>query len=95
MNIGHGIREIRKAKGISQGWLALKTGMSQTAISQIENGMKWPKQKTLDKICKVLDTPEALIVLCSLKDDDIPKSKKVAYDNYFPFIKDMLLKILT
>lgn len=95
MNIGRVIFNIRKEKKISQGWLALKIGVTQTSMSLIENGKKRPSEKHLKKICKALDVHEAMLHLLSLEDSDIPKSKKEVYNAYFPFIKDMLLKILT
>lgn len=57
------IKEIREKHGISQNQLAKQTGISQSALSDIENGMtKNPRIDTLLKICEVLKVPiEALI----------------------------------
>ena len=94
MNLGLGIKQIRKSKGISQGELAEKIGLSPASMSMIENGVKRPTSKNLKKICDVLGVPEALIYLYTLEDSDIPKSKKEIYHTYYPYVKDMLTKII-
>lgn len=52
-----GLREIRFLKGLNQYDLSLKTGISQSRISLIENGYANPKKEEKKKIAKVLHTP--------------------------------------
>ena len=94
MNIGTGIKLIRKAKGIAQGDLAKSSELSQASLSLIENGVKRPSARNIKKICTALDVPEALIYLYTLEDSDIPDSKKEVFNFYYPSVKDMISKII-
>ena len=94
MNIGTGIKQIRKAKGMSQGELAERSELSQPSLSLIESGTKRPSARNIKKICKALDVPEALVYLYTLEDSDIPESKKDAFNFYYPSVKDMISKII-
>lgn len=94
MNIGNGIKNIRKIRGISQGELAEIVKISPSSLSQIENGVKRPTAKNLKKICDALRVPEALIQLYTLDESDVPESKKEIYRLFFPTIKEMMEKII-
>ncbi len=94
MNIGNGIKNIRKIRGISQGDLAERINISPSSLSQIENGIKRPTAKNLKKICDALNVPEALIQLYTLDESDVPESKKEIYRLFFPTIKEMMEKII-
>lgn len=94
MNIGNGIKNIRKIRGISQGELAERCNLSQASLSLIENGVKRPSAKNLKKICDELNVPEALIQLYTLDESDVPDSKKEVYRLFFPTIKEMMEKII-
>lgn len=48
------IREIRKAKGVSQEKLALIAGLNTAYIGYIERGERKPSVVTLDKIARAL-----------------------------------------
>ena len=51
---GSKIRDIRKSQNKSVNWVALKTGLSKTAIYDIEYGLTKPRLTTLEKIAKAL-----------------------------------------
>jgi transcriptional regulator with XRE-family HTH domain len=51
MNIGIAIRSIRKQLDITQYELADRCNISQTSLSQIENGVKRPSARTIKKGC--------------------------------------------
>lgn len=55
LRIGRMLREARLRKGLSQNQLALKTGMKQPDISNIEEGNKNITLGTLTSLCKVLE----------------------------------------
>lgn len=74
MNIGQAIKILRKSKKIKQFHLANTCGISQTSLSQIESGAKYPHQSTLRAICKGLDVPEILLYV--IASDEIPHAKK-------------------
>ncbi len=52
---GKWIAATRKHEGITQQQLAEATDLSVVAIAYIENGKRWPRLATLDKIAKVLN----------------------------------------
>ncbi len=45
----------RVEKGLTQGELAKKIGVSQNALSMCELGVSFPKKKTLDKLADALE----------------------------------------
>lgn len=94
MNIGHSIREFRIQKKFSQGEFARKCGISQTSISQIENGIKKPNSGSLKKICKVLELPETILYLKGLEESDVPDSKKEVFRNFYPLVEEMIKKLV-
>lgn len=94
MNLGSAITEIRKIKKLSQGELAELCKISQTSLSQIEKNVKRPHQNNLNKICKALGIPEALLYMYSLEISDVPKRKKEIYIFLFPVVKELLIKLM-
>jgi transcriptional regulator with XRE-family HTH domain len=54
--IGQVIKDLRKSKKISQRQLSIITGLSNTALSNIEKGIADVKVANLSKIAKALDT---------------------------------------
>jgi transcriptional regulator with XRE-family HTH domain len=55
--LGRRIREVRKERGISQGELAEKAGISLITISRIERGERDPHVRTLAQIARGLGIP--------------------------------------
>ena len=80
--------------GITQHELAEKSGISQTSLSQIENAVKRPSNKTIRSICAVLEVPEAVVYILAMQDTDVPMNKKGVYDMLFPSIKNLALQIV-
>ena len=68
MNIGLAIKSIRKKLSITQYELAEKCDLSQTSLSQIETGVKRPSQRTITKVCMVLDIPESIIYIVAMQE---------------------------
>jgi transcriptional regulator with XRE-family HTH domain len=86
MNLGKAIKEVRKEKGLSQAELSQVSGLTQAAISNIENG-KRPGIETLKKICRALNISEGVLYIMALERDDIPKEKEFLFDGLFPIIQ--------
>lgn len=68
MGFGETIRELRKAKGLSQRGLGDLVGVSFTYISKVENEKldfgDYPSEELIRKLAKALDTDEdALLIL--------------------------------
>ena len=95
MNIGIAIRSIRRQLGITQYELAEKCNISQTSLSQIENGIKRPSTRTIKKVCEVLEVPESVIYILGMQETDVPVSRKSVYDMLFPSIRNMALQIVS
>jgi len=92
MNLGKAIKELRKKQELSQDELALASKITQAALSQIENG-KRPGSTTLKKISQALNVPVSLIYALGMEKDDVPKEKKVLYDQLFPVIQSLITQI--
>ena len=60
--VGHRIREIRVAQGLSLEQLARLTGISAPALSLIETGKRDPRLTTLKRIADALRAPFATII---------------------------------
>jgi transcriptional regulator with XRE-family HTH domain len=92
MNLGKAIRELRKQQGLSQEQLAIASNITQAALSQIENG-KRPGSTTLKKISQSLKVPVSLIYVVGMEKDDVPKEKRLLYDQLFPVIQSLVMQI--
>ncbi len=57
LNIGEKIKELRKAKGLTQKQLGEHCNMSDALIRTYEKGVRVPKIETLDKIASGLGIP--------------------------------------
>ena len=60
--ISKNVKAKRKEAGITQSKLADRCGLGLTYISQIEQGLKWPSVKTVNKISKALKIPPSFIL---------------------------------
>ena len=93
MNIGQAIKRARKQAKLPQNELSRKVQISQTALSQIENGVKKPSGKTLKKIVDALGTCEFLLLIDSVEQSDIPEGKQDSFDKWYPSLKELAEKI--
>lgn len=55
--LGRRIRELRKARKLSQSELAESTGLSNNFIALLEQGKRSPSLETLEKIASALKSP--------------------------------------
>jgi transcriptional regulator with XRE-family HTH domain len=55
MNIAKRLRELREAKGLSQGDIERRSGLLRSYISRVEGGYTAPSLTTLEKFAKALD----------------------------------------
>jgi len=94
MHIGSAIRLVRKKANLSQGILAEKCGMSGTALSQVEVGIKKPSKRTVLKICTALEIPEFVIYMLAIQETDIDMAKIREYRVVYPVIQNLLLQIV-
>jgi transcriptional regulator with XRE-family HTH domain len=54
MKIGRRLRELREAKGYSQGAIEMRTGLLRCYVSRVENGHTTPSLSTLEKWAEAL-----------------------------------------
>jgi transcriptional regulator with XRE-family HTH domain len=57
VSFGLRVRELRKAKGISQESLAFDADIDRTYMNSVENGRRNISIKNIEKILKALDIP--------------------------------------
>ncbi|OJW82460.1 MAG: hypothetical protein BGO69_17590 [Bacteroidetes bacterium 46-16] len=95
MNIGNAIKIIRTKKKMTQAELCTMCGISQTSMSQIENGYKKPKNTTIKKICHGLDVSESLVYILAMQTTDIPPNKKEIGDILWPAIQSLALQLIS
>jgi transcriptional regulator with XRE-family HTH domain len=55
MDIGKRLRELREAKGLSQGDIERRSGLLRSYISRVEGGYTAPSLATLEKFSKALE----------------------------------------
>ncbi len=94
MNLGSAIKQVRQHFGVSQVELSERTGLSQTSVSQIERGIKNPSKKSVEKICKAFDIPEALLYVMGMEDKDVPAGRKSVYKELYPAMKDFAIQMI-
>lgn len=85
MNIGISIRKIRQQRTpqLNQSEFAKLIGLTQTYLSQIENGRKTPAIGVLERIAKEFEIPLPIIFWYGIEEKDIHESKI----EYFRFLK--------
>lgn len=93
MEIGQVLQKLIKQKGLTQALVAEKIRKSPTALSQIINGKYYPNPETLDKICKVLEVPPAIVYFLSISESDIPEEKRALYEMIGPSLKSFIIQI--
>ena len=54
-NIGARLRQLREAKGLSQGDIETKTGLLRSYVSRVENGHTVPSLETLQRFAAALE----------------------------------------
>jgi transcriptional regulator with XRE-family HTH domain len=93
MHIGEIVKNLRKSKKLTQKEVADKVGITQGALSQIEND-KRPADETLTKLASALNVSVGLIYALAIKEEGVPEQSNEKYKLLFPVIMDMLMKIV-
>jgi len=90
MNIGIALLKARKDKGFRQTEVAKRTKLSQTYLSQIENGSKIPSIEVIEKLSKEYGIPFPIMMWFSLTENDIKKDKLLVYRAIKPTMDNMI-----
>jgi len=81
-NLGKLIRFFRKKKGLSLEALAKKVLKSQSGLTEIENGKRFPRLELLIDICEVLEVDLSLIILFLDNEEQLEKNYLDNFDFY-------------
>lgn len=76
--LSNNIKEIRKAKGLSQEELAIKLNVVRQTISKWENGLSVPDSEMLISISKVLETPVSTLLGEDIKPLEVDDLKTIS-----------------
>lgn len=93
MKIGEAIKQIRLQKGFNQGEFAKICSISQTYLSQIENGRKLPNFNVIEYISSKCDIPIPIVLFLSLQESDVKDDKKEIFNLLKPLLIDIIGKI--
>lgn len=70
MNIGKVFKEARARKNITQKAMAQSLGLTPAALWKIEVGRNWPKQKTIEALCRETEMPLARVYIEAIEPED-------------------------
>ena len=76
MDLGNAIRSLRKSLKVSRKKLAADSGISITALYNIESNLSFPSKATIDNICSALGVPISFLLVFSITEDDVPENKR-------------------
>ena len=80
MYIGNRLRELREAKGLSQGDIERRTGLVRFHISRLENDHAVPALETLEKMARALEMPMYQLFYDGEKRPEPPQPTRQAPD---------------
>lgn len=81
--------------GLTQKEFAKLCKISQVSMNKIENGNQKPSDKTIERVCNVLEVPVSFLYFLSINSDDfIDDKKKELYKSYKPILKSIIDQIL-
>lgn len=95
MDIGNAVKQLRLQRGLNQTEFAEQCGLSQSYLSSIEKNRKEPTLTILKNIANSLNIPTPVLVFFALEEDDIvDDSKKKAFTQLIPSIKNLIVGAL-
>jgi len=71
MNLGKSIQTCRLQRGLSQGDLATKAGISVSYLSMLENSKRDPTVSTVNKIAEALGVPVEILFFLGAEDGEL------------------------
>jgi len=94
MNLGYALKTARtKYTNHNQMAFAQQLGLSQTYVSQIENGHKKPSIEVIEGYGKLTNAPLAVIMWMAITEDDVEKHKLIVYRELKPVIDNLIKEI--
>lgn len=93
MNINKGLKTIRQKREIRQIKVAEGVGITQTYLSQIENGKRDPSLGVLRKLADYYEMPLSIIFWFCISEESVKKEKREIYQKLKPVIDNMIYEI--
>lgn len=90
MKLQKTIKKLRLDKELEQKGAASAIGISQSHLSQIENGHRGMSVDVLEKIAKAYKIPVPIIILRSLDETDVPKNRIDVFRNMKPALINII-----
>ena len=90
MNIGTTIKSVRESRNLKQIELAKLSKLTQSYLSLVESGIKYPSPQALKRIGKALNVPEQVLILLSIEQKDVPLKKREVFKVLIPTIESMI-----
>ena len=82
MTFAEKLQSLRKAKGLSQEYLAEKCGVSRQSVSKWETGLGYPETEKLLVLCEVLDANLDYL----LRDQKLISQEEITEAKHSPYI---------
>ena len=95
MDLGKTIKHIRLSKKLTQHEFAVKCGITQTYLSQIERNQKEPTLSILKAFSDKLELPLPIIFFLSLTDEDIQSKKREAFAIIGPTLNTIIYELFS
>lgn len=90
MDLGLAVRTLRKSKGLTQGNFCEMVGITQSYLSQVENGNKEPSIDVVKKIADALGTPMPVLFWFTLTEEDVDESKVEVFKLLKPSVDSLV-----
>ena len=90
MDLGTALKTLRKELKVSRIELKKRSGLSTTALYNIENNLSFPTKDTIEKLCSSLNIPVSYLMFYSITEEDIPEEKRYS----FRFLQEPIKKFL-
>lgn len=90
MRLGATIKDLRQRAGFLQEDLAERVGITQSYLSQIENGHKEPNLSTLRQISEKLGVSLPILLFLAMEYKDVRSDRKEAFERIFPRLKNIM-----
>jgi transcriptional regulator with XRE-family HTH domain len=94
MDLGTILRTLREKRNLTQMDVMRKLKVSQTYISQLENGKREPSLPMLRRFGKLYKLPPQIIQVMAMEESDVPKQNKALYVQLKPVIDDMIEQLI-